>query len=89
MKYRDFNVGDKVLVKMHNKDAWKVGKIENKVILYGIGKWTKYAQCWYDTFVTLDQAAIIGMLGANQAWRKTCRLSTSPTNSQSWVMNKL
>ena len=69
---------------MHNKDAWKVGKIENKIILYGIGKWTKYAQCWYDTFVTLDQAAIIGMLGANQAWRKTCRLSTSPTNSQSW-----
>ena len=29
-KYRDFNVADEVLVKMHKKDGWKVGKIKDK-----------------------------------------------------------
>ena len=28
-RYRDFKVGDEVLVKMHKKDAWKAGKIED------------------------------------------------------------
>ena len=45
-KYRDFKVGDEVLVKMHKRYAWKVSNIEDKTGPYLL-EWFWQMDKWF------------------------------------------